>query len=77
MNSELKIDFQSIYKQFENRSPFQKIGKVHSNIGNSYEVSLSRAVIGSIVEFVTEFGKNCNGEVIGIKGNRCIVMPYE
>ncbi len=77
MNSELKVDFQSIYKQFENRSPFQKIGKVHSNVGNSYEVSLSRAIIGSNVEFVTEFGKTCNGEVIGIKGNRCIVMPYE
>ncbi|MDC0255743.1 FliI/YscN family ATPase [Bacteriovoracales bacterium] len=77
MNNELKIDFQSIYKQFENRSPFQKIGKVHSNVGNSYEVSLSRAIIGSNVEFVTEFGKTCSGEVIGIKGNRCIVMPYE
>ena len=66
MNNELKVDFQSIYKQFENRSPFQKIGKVHSNVGNSYEVSLSRAIIGSNVEFVTEFGKTCSGEVIGI-----------
>jgi len=77
MNSDWEINFSSFYKQFESKSPFQKIGKVHSNVGSSYEVSLSKAVIGSNVEFVTEFGKKCNGEVIGIKGNKCLAMPYE
>jgi flagellum-specific ATP synthase len=56
--------------------PYQKIGKIHSSQGMGYEVNLSRAVIGSNVEFVTEYGERCFGEVVSIKGNRCLVMPY-
>ncbi|MBG09038.1 MAG: EscN/YscN/HrcN family type III secretion system ATPase [Halobacteriovoraceae bacterium] len=77
MNKDFFIDIPSIYKQFENKSPFQKIGKVNSSLGGSYEVSLSKAILGSNVEFVTDFGKSCFGEVIAIKGNKCIAMPYE
>ena len=32
---------------------------------------------GSNVEFVTEFGDRCLGEVVSIDGNRCLTMPYE
>ena len=77
MNKDFFIDIPSIYKQFENKTPFQKIGKVNSSLGNSYEVSLSKAILGSNVEFVTDFGKSCYGEVIAIKGNKCLAMPYE
>ena len=55
----------------------KKLGKVNSSLGNSYEVSLSKAILGSNVEFVTEFGKSCFEEVIAIKGNKCVAMPYE
>jgi hypothetical protein len=39
-----------------------------------FEVNLSRAVIGSNVEFVTEFGERSLGEVVGIHGNKCLAI---
>lgn len=78
MNSEDKLlDLSSIHRNYEYSSPYQKIGKVFSNKGMVYEVNLARAVIGSNVEFVTEFGDRCLGEVVAINGNRCMAMPYE
>lgn len=72
-----ELDFSPLKKAFEHTIPYQKIGKVHANRGMVYEVNLSRAVIGSNVEFVTEFGESCLGEVVSIDGNKCMVMPYE
>lgn len=72
-----RLDLQSIHKAYEYSLPYQKIGKVHSNKGMVYEVNLARAVIGSNVEFKTEFGDSCLGEVVSIKGSSCLVMPYE
>lgn len=72
-----ELDFSPLKKSFEHMMPYQKIGKVHANRGMVYEVNLSRAVIGSNVEFVTEFGESCLGEVVSIDGNKCMVMPYE
>lgn len=73
----LSLDFSSIIKAYEYSIPYEKVGKVHSNIGGIYKINLSRAVIGSNVEFVTEFGDRCYGEVVGIDGNCCMAMPYE
>ena len=56
--------------------PYQRIGKIYSTKGPICEVSLSRAIVGSTVEFVTEFGERCMGEIIGIAGKRCFAMPY-
>ncbi len=70
------LDLASIQKNYEYASPFQKIGKVFSNKGMVFEVNLSRAPIGSNVEFVTEFGDRSLGEVVGINGPRCMAMPY-
>ena len=58
------IDLSPIYKAYENSLPYQKIGKVCSNKGAVYEVNLSRAVIGSNVEFVTESGRKSLGDII-------------
>lgn len=71
------LDIESIHKTYEYSSPYQKIGKVVSSKGMLYEVNLARAVIGSNVEFVTEFGDRCLGEVVSIDGNKCLTMPYE
>ena len=71
-----KFDFMSLYKACDHSSPYQRIGKVYSTQGPVCEVNLSKAVVGSNVEFVTEFGEKVWGEVIGIKGNRCLAMPY-
>lgn len=71
------LDLSSIYKAYDYSTPYQKIGKVHSNKGMLYEINLPRAIIGSNVEFVTEFGERCLGEVVSIAGNRCMAMPYE
>lgn len=74
-NETLNLDI--LHKVYEKSSPYQRIGKVFANRGMVYEVNLGRAVIGSTVEFVTEIGERALGEVVGIKGNRCMAMPYE
>ena len=71
-----KFDFMSLYKACNRSSPYQRIGKVYSTQGSVCEVNLTRAVVGSNVEFVTEFGEKILGEIIGIKGSRCLAMPY-
>lgn len=71
------LDLTSIHKNYEYSSPYQKIGKVYANKGMVFEVNLSRAPIGSNVEFVTEFGDKSLGEVVGINGTRCMAMPYD
>ena len=73
---ESSVDFLSLFKACKVSSPYQKIGKVYSSKGPVCEVNLSKAVVGSNVEFVTEFGEKCLGEVVSIKGNKCLVMPY-
>ena len=70
------LDLTSIHKNYEYSSPYQKIGKVFANKGMVFEINLSRAPIGSNVEFVTEFGDKSLGEVVGINGTRCMAMPY-
>ena len=70
------FDFLSLRRSCEKSKPYQRIGKVYSSKGPICEVSLSRAIIGSTVEFVTEFGESCMGEIIGIAGKRCFAMPY-
>lgn len=71
------LDLSSIHKNYEYASPYQKIGKVFSNKGMMFEINLPKASIGSNVEFVTEFGNKCFGEVVAINGTRCMAMPYE
>jgi flagellum-specific ATP synthase len=71
------LDLTSIHKNYEYSSPYQKIGKVYANKGMVFEVNLSRAPIGSNVEFVTEFGDKSLGEVVGINGTKCMAMPYD
>lgn len=75
--SNLSLDLSPIIKAYEYSIPYEKVGKVHSNVGGIYKINLSRAVIGSNVEFVTEFGDRCYGEVVGIDGNTCMAMPYD
>lgn len=72
-----KLNLEDIHRAYEHISPYQKIGKVFSSKGLLYEISLARAVIGANVEFVTEYGHRCLGEVVSIKGNRCLAMPYD
>jgi flagellum-specific ATP synthase len=71
------LDFRSIYKDFEASTPYQNIGKILASHGMVYEANLPRAVIGCSVEFVTQTGESCLGEVVGIDKNRCKVMPYQ
>jgi len=76
VSDDLSLDLGPIHKAYEYSTPYQKIGKVHASKGMLYEINLARAVIGSNVEFVTEFGERCMGEVVAINGNRCMAMPY-
>ncbi|MAF79253.1 MAG: EscN/YscN/HrcN family type III secretion system ATPase [Halobacteriovoraceae bacterium] len=73
----MSLNLEAIHKAYEYQVPYQKIGKVVSNNGMVYEINLARAVLGANVEFVTEFGDRCMGEVVSIKGNRCLAMPYD
>ncbi|MBD66423.1 MAG: EscN/YscN/HrcN family type III secretion system ATPase [Halobacteriovoraceae bacterium] len=77
MIKEEALDFKSLYKGYESGSPYQNIGKILSSHGMLYEACLPRAVMGCCVEFVTQTGESCLGEVVGINGDKCKVMPYE
>ena len=72
--SDLKL--RDIIKWTENRVPWQKIGKIISSRGMVYEANISRAVLGSNVEFVTETGERSLGEVVALQNGKCMVMPY-
>ena len=69
-------DLISLIRHTENRTPYLKIGKILQSRGMAFEASLPRAVIGSNVEFKTETGESSLGEVVGIQGQKCLVMPY-
>jgi flagellum-specific ATP synthase len=71
------LDFKSMYKEFESSTPYQNIGKILSSHGMLYEATLPRAVMGCCVQFVTQSGESCYGEVVGIDGEKCKVMPYD
>ena len=71
------LDFRPIIKEFESSTPYQNIGKILSSHGMIYEATLPRAVMGCCVEFVTQNGESCLGEVVGIDGHKCKVMPYQ
>ena len=75
--SSTSLNFRPIYKEFEANSPYQNIGKILSSHGMIYEATLPRAVMGCSVEFVTQTGERCLGEVVGIDGEKCKVMPYK
>ena len=77
MSNGHNIDLTPIHKAYEYSLPYQKIGKIISSKGMLFEANLSRAVIGSNVEFHTEFGEVCPGEVVAINGSKCMVMPYD
>jgi flagellum-specific ATP synthase len=71
------LNFNSIIKEFETNTPYQNIGKILSSHGMIYEATLPRAVMGCCVELVTQSGETCLGEVVGIDGHKCKLMPYK
>ncbi len=71
------LDFKPIFKEFSSSTPYQNIGKILSSHGMIFEATLPRAVMGCNVEFVTQAGDRCLGEVVGIDGHKCKVMPYQ
>ena len=77
LNKDDALNFAAIHKTYEHSSPYQRIGKVHASKGMLFEINLSKAVIGSNVEFVTEYGEKSLGEVVAINGNKCMAMPYD
>lgn len=77
MSKTFAVNFDEMQKGFESGTPYQYIGKIQSSHGMLYEAILPRAVIGCCVEFRTQNGGVCDGEVVGIDGNRCKVMPYD
>lgn len=75
--TEFNLNFSPLLKKFEHAVPFNRIGKILSSNGFVFEANLARAQIGANVQFVTENGESCEGEVVGIKGKKCLVVPYE
>ncbi len=71
-----ELGLRGLVKRTENRSPWQKIGKITASRGMVYEAALPRAVLGSHVEFLTETGEHSPGEVVALHGQKCMVMPY-
>lgn len=75
-NAQSDLNFRGLVKWTENRTPWQKIGKIVASRGMVYEANISRAVLGSNVEFVTESGDRSLGEVVALASGKCMVMPY-
>ncbi len=71
------LNFQSLYKRFDSITPYLKVGKITASHGLVYEAQLPGASIGNNVDFVTENGKKYQGEVVSIKNDMCLVMPYD
>lgn len=69
-------EINSIFRHIENRVPYEKIGKIIASRGMVFEASVPRAILGSNVEFIAENGERSLGEVVAIKGQHCLVMPY-
>lgn len=76
MKSE-SLDLSDFYRAYGFSLPYQKIGKVRKSQGILYRAILPRAIVGCSVEFITERGDSCFGEVVAIDKNECLVMPYE
>ena len=72
-----QVDLSFLFSGFKSSSPYKKIGKIESSNGLLYEVNLARGIIGSNVEFLTDQGQSCLGEIVSIKGKKCLAMPYE
>lgn len=70
------LGIKDLIKYTENRTPFLRVGKILSSRGMVYEASVPRAMLGSLVNFVTETGESSLGEVVGIQNGKCMVMPY-
>lgn len=73
----MALNFSNIEQKIFSETPYQNIGKIISSKGMIYEATLPKAVMGCCVEFVTQTGESCLGEVVGIDSNKCKVMPYD
>lgn len=72
----LDSEFQRIKHLADHHLPYHLVGKVVGNQGLAYKVFLKNASIGSCVEFVCDDHMTTLGEVVGLKGDYCYVMPY-
>ena len=70
-------DFRSIQSQIQRVPNLVEQGKILESKGLVYKTNLSKATIGSLVEFETDLGEKSIGEVVSLNSNSCIVMPYE
>lgn len=68
--------FKSLIQWTENRTPWERVGKILSSRGMIFEAHLPRAIIGSNVEFKTENGEATFGEVVALRNGKCLAMPY-
>ncbi|MCY4644738.1 MAG: FliI/YscN family ATPase [Bacteriovoracales bacterium] len=70
------LNFDPLYKAFDHTTPYLKIGKIISSNGSIFKANLPMAKIGNIVRLLTSLGESTLGEVIGISGNECLIVPY-
>ena len=71
------FDFQNAEKIIKNQRSYFEEGKILESRGLVYKTKLERATLGALVEFKTENGGKCLGEVVSIDRDFCTVMPYE
>ncbi len=77
MPKDYNLDFEGLEKKRLGIQPYKITGKIYSNKGMGYLVSMANAIVGNQVLFKNENGESCEGEVIGIEGSKCFVMPYK
>jgi flagellum-specific ATP synthase len=69
--------FENLQRRISSANPFEVVGKIIANKGLAFKVHLENASIGDCVDFHCDNGEKSQGEVVGLDGNYCYVMPYE
>lgn len=72
-----KFDFSSFQNHMKRVPNIIEHGKILESKGLVFTTSLSKATIGSLVEFKTDIGETTLGEVVSLNSSSCVVMPYE
>lgn len=72
----MEINFQKLYSSIENENFCRKIGQVTDVAGQLVIGHLPGATIGSICKIITKSGSSCQAEVVGIRDNKVLMLPY-
>ncbi len=73
----IMLDFEIYREKIRNLKPVRKIGHVTDVIGLLIESLGPRVSIGEVCYIVNDYGKKILSEVVGFRGNKILLMPFD